>query len=246
MERKRMSPLSEVTHQDHRSRLALLAMIAGVSVLLWQTTIGSLALYPFTILATWFHEMGHGLAAVVLGSRFDHLMIYSDGSGYAAIMSRSDQWGVTDAVISASGPFGPAVAGSLLILASRSPQRSAFALKVLGAAILLSTLVWVRSLAGWLVLPAVGCAILALGAWTRPSVRVLAVQILGVQACISVWQQFDYLFSDGGFVGGQAATSDTSAIARALILPYWFWGGAISVVIVVMLALSFRAAFRRT
>lgn len=241
-----MNAPTNITHQDHRSRLALLAGIAGVSVLLWQTMIGSLALYPFTILATWFHEMGHGLAAMLLGSRFDHLVIYADGSGYAAIFGRADQWRVTDAVISASGPFGPAVAGSLLILASRSPERSATALKVLGAAILLSTLVWIRSVAGWIVMPAVGCAILAVGAWARPSLRVLAVQILGVQACISVWRQFDYLFSDGGFVGGQLARSDTSAIADALLLPYWFWGSAISIVIVLMLVISFHIAFRRS
>lgn len=240
-----MNAPTNVTHQGHRSRLALLAGIAGVSILLWQTMIGSLALYPFTILATWFHEMGHGLAAVLLGSRFDHLVIYADGSGYAAIFSRADQWRVTDAFISASGPFGPAVAGSLLILASRSPERSATALKVLGAAILLSTLIWIRSVAGWIVMPAVGCAILAIGAWARPSLRVLAVQILGVQACISVWRQFDYLFSDGGFVGGQLARSDTSAIADALLLPYWFWGAAISIVIIGMLVISFRIAFRR-
>lgn len=240
-----MNAPTNVTHQGHRSRLALLAVIAGVSVLLWQTMIGSLALYPFTILATWFHEMGHGLAAVLLGSRFDHLVIFSDGSGYAQIIGSRDQWRVTDAVISASGPFGPAIAGSLLILASRSPERSATALKILGGAILLSTLIWIRSVAGWIVMPALGCAILAIGAWARPSLRVLAVQILGVQACISVWQQFDYLFSDGGFVGGQLARSDTSAIADALLLPYWFWGAAISVVIVGMLAISFRIAFRR-
>lgn len=240
-----MSALSDVTHQDHRQRLGFLAGVAGASVLLWQTTIGSLLLYPFTILATWFHEMGHGLTALLVGSSFEQLVIFADGSGYAWMRSPVDQWGITEAAIAASGPLGPAVAGSLLVVASRTQARSATALRILGCAILLSTIVWVRSLAGWMVMPAVGCAILAVAAWGRPSLRVLAVQVLGVQACISVWRQFDYLFSDGGYVGGRAARSDTAAIADALLLPYWFWGSAISIVIVAMLALSFRAAFRR-
>jgi hypothetical protein len=66
-----------------------------------------------------------------------------------------------------------------------------------------------------------------------------------VQACISVWRQFDYLFSPGGAVGGQPQRSDTGAIADVLLLPYWFWGAAISVAILGLLWWSFRLAFRR-
>ena len=72
-----------------------------------------------------------------------------------------------------------------------------------------------------------------------------AIQLIGVQACISVWRQFDYLFSAGGSVGGQAQRSDTGAIADVLVLPYWFWGAVISVGILGLLWWSFRVAFRR-
>jgi hypothetical protein len=233
-----------MTHRDRQRRLALLAAIAATSLLLWQTTIGSLLLYPFTILSTWFHEMGHGLAALLLGSTFDHLVVFSDGSGYASILRPSDGGRLVDAIIAAAGPIGPAIAGSLLICASRTPERSETALRILGCAILLSTVIWIRSFAGWLVLPAVGCALLAIAAYAGTRTSDFVVQVLGVQACISVWRQFDYLFSDGGYVGGQAARSDTSAIADALLLPYWFWGAAISALIVTMLAMSFRSAFR--
>ena len=64
-----------LARQAHRQRIVLLTWIAVVSVLLWQTRIGSLVLYPFTILATWFHEMGHGLAAMLTGSSFERLLI---------------------------------------------------------------------------------------------------------------------------------------------------------------------------
>ncbi|MEY4952853.1 MAG: hypothetical protein RL299_1277, partial [Pseudomonadota bacterium] len=46
--------------QDHQQRALALLGIALASILAWQTALGSLVLYPFTILATWFHEMGHG------------------------------------------------------------------------------------------------------------------------------------------------------------------------------------------
>ena len=74
---------SMLANQDHRLRFGLLMGIALASVMLWQTTFGSLLLYPFTILATWFHEMGHGIAAMLTGSQFEGLLIFSDGSGVA-------------------------------------------------------------------------------------------------------------------------------------------------------------------
>jgi hypothetical protein len=231
--------------QAHRQRIGLLMGIAVASVILWQTVIGSLLLYPFTIMATWFHEMGHGVAAMLTGSQFERLLIFPDGSGVAQSMRPADASRLTDALIAASGPLGPAIAGSLLIIASRTERPTRAALTVLGLALILSTILWVRTLTGWLILPALGVAILAL-AWRGTAAQQrFAIQLLGVQACISVWQQLAYLFSPGGSIGGELHRSDTSAIADALLLPYWFWGAAISAAIVVLLWWSFAVAFRR-
>jgi hypothetical protein len=231
--------------QAHRQRIGLLAGIAIASIILWQTLIGSLLLYPFTILATWFHEMGHGVAAMLTGSSFERLLIFPDGSGVAQSMRPADASGLTNALIAASGPLGPAIAGSLLIIASRTDKATRAALTVVGLALIVSTVIWVRTLTGWLVLPALGIAILALAWRGTAAQRRFGIQLLGVQACISVWQQFGYLFSAGGSVGGELRRSDPSAIADALLLPYWFWGAAISAVIIVLLWLSFAIAFRR-
>jgi hypothetical protein len=236
---------SSLAGQDQRQRIAVLLGIALASVLLWQTTLGGLALYPFTILATWFHEMGHGIAAMLTGRGFERLLIFSDGSGVAESMRPSDGYRVTDALIAASGPLGPAIAGALLIIASRSPTATRNALAVLGVALIVSTAIWVRSLAGWLVLPALGLAIVVLALRGSPPWQSFVIQLLGVQACISVWRQFDYLFSPGGNVGGQLQRSGTGAIADVLLLPYWFWGASISAVILALLWGSFRLAFRR-
>ena len=234
-----------LAHQDQRQRVALLAGIALASILAWQTALGSLLLYPFTILATWFHEMGHGLAAMLAGRGFERLLIFANGSGVAESLRPADGYGLTDALVAASGPLGPAIAGALLILASRSPAATRNALAALGAALILSTLIWVRSPTGWLVLPALGAAILLLALRGPPPWRSFAIQLLGVQACISVWQQFDYLFSPGGYVAGRLQRSDTGAIADVLLLPYWVWGALISAAILALLWWSFRLAFRR-
>ena len=236
---------STLADQERRERFLLLAGIALGSVMLWQTMIGSLLLYPFTILATWFHEMGHGIAAMLAGRGFERLLIFADGSGLALSLRPSDGYGATDALVAASGPLGPAIAGAALIVASRSASATRAALVVLGLALVVSTATWVRSPMGWLVLPALGIAMALLAlrgsaAWQR-----FAIQFLGVQAAISAWREFDYLFSPGGEVGGQLHRSDTGAIADVLLLPYWFWGAAISGAILALLWGSFRLAFRR-
>ena len=220
--------------EERKRRAWALAALAAVSILLWQTYWGSLLLYPFTILATWFHEMGHGLAAMLTGGRFEQLAIYRDGSGVALSLLPADASVFSHAFIAAAGPLGPPLVGALLIVASRSPRTT-----------LLSTLIWVRSLVGWLVLPGIGLALVAVLLRGSPKVRDFTIQLLGVQACISAWHDTGYLFSDGGLVGGQAQRSDTAAIADSLLLPYWFWGAAISVLIVALLAASLRYALRR-
>jgi hypothetical protein len=232
------------TDQNRRRRATLLLGIAIILVALWQTTLGSLLLYPFTILATWFHEMGHGVAGMLTGSKFDRLLIFPNGSGVAQMLTPLDESRLQVALIAASGPLGPAIAGALLIVASRSVRSTRTALAVLGAVLILSTLIWVRSLTGWIVLPALGVAILTLTYRGSPSQQRLGIQILGVQACISAWRQFGYLFSSGGNVGGQLHRSDTGAIADALLLPYWVWGLVISAAIVGLLWWSLKFALR--
>ncbi|MBL4792946.1 MAG: M50 family metallopeptidase, partial [Citromicrobium sp.] len=122
--------------QERQKRIALLVILGLGSLMLWHTPFGALLLYPFTILTTWFHEMGHGLAVIAMGERFDHLLIYPDGSGVAVSEVSPDRNVVQDAIIAAGGPIGPALAGAALIASSRSLRGTRIALAVLGAALL--------------------------------------------------------------------------------------------------------------
>ena len=72
---------------DEQKRLALLFLAAaGASLALYLIPYGRYVLYPFALLATWAHEMGHGLTALVCGGVFDKLVLYSNlgGTAYSA------------------------------------------------------------------------------------------------------------------------------------------------------------------
>ena len=215
---------------------------AVLTIVAWQTAIGTLALMPFTLLSTWWHEMAHGLMAAALGAEFERLVIFANGSGFAE--SSGDLGRIGQAIVAASGLLGPTIAGSVLIIASRSPRATKVMLFVLAIALIASTLIWVRSMAGWIVLPlfAAGAFLIASRA-TRKWQRI-AIEFLGVQGAVSVYQDVDYLFSPGAAVDGQVALSDTGRIAEALFLPYWFWGGAITIAIAAMVWKSLQIAGR--
>lgn len=218
--------------------------IAVVTILAWQTEIGTLLLMPFTLLATWFHEMGHGLMAILLGADLHQLVIFANGSGYAEYSKPGGMWGLSHALIAAAGLLGPTVAGCGMIIASRSRFATQMVLAGLAGALMLTTLIWVRSMTGWIVLPAFAVAAFWIAISRRHKLQRFSIKFLGVQGAISVWQDLGYLYSDGGVVGGRPSISDTGAIADALILPYWIWGTLITAAILSMVWWSLRYARR--
>ncbi len=214
---------------------------AVVTVLLWQIPYGGYVLYPFSILATWFHEMGHGLAAIFLGGNFIQLKISADGSGVAYHSGRLFLGPIGRALVAAAGLMGPPIAGAILILASRSFKTASISLKILGGFLLFSVLVWVRSLFGIVAITLLGLIILAVGFKGNRWFQGLSIQFLGVQACISTYHQLDYLFTP---TAGPLGVSDTGQIQRQLLLPYWFWGGIIAIASLIILVQSLRMAYK--
>ncbi|WP_414621440.1 M50 family metallopeptidase [Calothrix sp. CCY 0018] len=215
---------------------------AVATVVLWQIPYGDYILYPFTILATWFHEMGHGLAAIFLGGNFQQLKIFPNGSGVAYHSGRLFLGPIGRAFVAAAGLMGPPIAGAILILASRSFKTASLSLKILGGFLLFSVLIWVRSLFGIVAILLLGLIILGIGIKGNRWFQGFSIQFLGVQACISTYHQLDYLFTA---TAGPLGVSDTGQIQRQLLLPYWFWGGLIAVASLVLLVQSLRIAYKQ-
>lgn len=214
---------------------------AILTVVLWQIPGGNYILYPFTILATWFHEMAHGLTALLLGGSFTKLLVFSDGSGVAYYSGPLFLGPFGKALVAAAGPMGPPLAGAALILVSRNLKAASIALKLLGGFLLISTAVWVRSLFGFVAIPLMGIGVLGIALKGSGQVQRVSVQFLGVQACVSTYRQIDYLFS---YSACPLGISDTGQIQQVLFLPYWFWGALIAVLSLLILVMSLWNAYR--
>lgn len=223
-------------------------MLAGlVVVFLPALPFGNYLVYPFLILTTWFHEMGHGLAALAAGQDFRQLVIFPNGSGFAQSTIAADAGPWVGVVIAAGGPLGPTVVGALLILASAREQFWRPALWLMAAAIFASVILYVRSATGYAVLPVVAAG-LALAAWqAKPALARFILQFIGLLAAMSMLRDFDYLFTREAVINGQRVLSDTGQIAAITGLPHWLWAGVILMLSAVMVgsALKYALAERR-
>lgn len=219
-----------------------LLLAGAIVIFLPALPFGAYLIYPFVILTTWFHEMGHGLAALAMGQDFQQLMIFANGSGVAESRVDPNASVFVKAAIAAGGPLGPSVAGAGLIMASAHRKAWRPALWGVALAILASVIIYVRSPVGYAVLP-VTAAGLAVIAWKAPDgFARFALQFLGVIAAMSMLADFDYLFTEVAVIGGQSILSDTGAIEAALVLPHWVWAILLLLTSIVMIGGSLKYA----
>ncbi len=224
---------------DHRWAIVIIATLA---VVIWQLPYGRLILYPLSILATYAHEMGHGLTAVLMGASFDNLQMFADGSGFARW--HGDVGRIASGLIAAGGLVGPSIAGATLLAFTRKPRIARHLLLAVGAAMLLSVVLVVRNLFGLVFVGGLGALFVVLARAGRGRFAAFTLQLVGVSLCLAIFKDVEYMFSEGGLVGGVQRMSDSAAIADALFLPYWFWGGLTALFSFAVLALGIYLAFR--
>ncbi|WP_285712160.1 M50 family metallopeptidase [Erythrobacter oryzae] len=233
---------SLVTPGSKGEAIGRLVLAGFVVSLLPLLPFGAYLAYPFFILTTWFHEMGHGLTAALLGQSFERLVLLPNGSGYAEYLVRGEASRLVQAAIAIGGPLAPSVVGSALIVASAHPRSWRWTLWAMVAAILASTIIWVRSATGWWALP-IAAAVLGLVAWRASAgFQRFTLQFLGLTAAWSVFGAWRYFLTEQVVIDGQAQLSDTGAIAAVLLLPYWVWAGVILITSAAMFVFSLRYA----
>lgn len=186
---------------------------------------GRFVLYPFALLGTWAHELGHGVMAMILGGTFDRLEVYQGLGGVAYYRGLGDLASVGVAV---AGLLGPAILGATVIMLGSRPGAARRVLAVLGVVVLASVLLFVRNAFGVLALGVIGVVLVGIGVAGPARLRVALAQLIGVQFCLTSLGTLDYMFTSTFERDGTTVESDTETIASVLFLPYWFWGGLIA------------------
>ena len=220
--------------KESRAGLFLLVSI-GVTVLLYVVPYGHTIGYPLMLISTLVHELGHGIAGVMVGGDFQSFEMWSNGSGVAHIAGYEGRF--ARALVSAGGLCGPAVAAALGFTMSRGPRRSKAMLAVLGALLIIADMWIVRSVFGWFFITLFAAVLLAVSLRASAWASQLTLLFLSVQLALSVFSRGDYLFTDTAHTGAGTFPSDVANMSSALFLPYWFWGaicGGFSVITLVL------------
>lgn len=206
------------------SRTLLILSAAAVAVI-WQLPYGRQALYPLTLLATFAHEMGHGLTALLVGAEFEKLYLYADGSGLA--VWRGNPGGLSTALIAAGGLVGPTLSG-MALLCSGSPRFARAVLLILAGLFGVTIMFWLRNPFGVAFLIATAAVFVLAARYLPGRGAAFLLHLIAVTLCLSWFADLDYMFSEHASVNGGLHLSDSAVIAQALGLPYWFWGGLVA------------------
>jgi peptidase M50B-like protein len=213
-----------------------------VTALLYALPIGRTLAWPLVLVSTLAHELGHGLAAAILGGRFESLVIYQDASGAAYWSGTLGR--VATATVAAAGLVGPAAAAFALLAFGRTDRGARILLAIVAATLVGVTLLLVRNPFGMAFTAVLAASLIAVMVWA-PRASQGVIVFLAVQLGLSVFSRGDYLFTRSAVTASGVQLSDVGVMSRALVLPYWFWGALSGALSVILLAAGFKLFFRR-
>ncbi len=130
---------SNIKHDLPTRDTLFLVALAGLTALIMAfVPFIDLLNYPFRLLITIIHELGHGVAALITGGRFLSFEVSPNGNGLAFTS------GGLRYVIIPAGYLSVAIFTALLIMIGRSHRWSRRAMAAIGGMILMLTLFYAR------------------------------------------------------------------------------------------------------
>lgn len=224
IERRTPSSIEARKAAARRSSAVVTASIAVTAILFFVPSLHMVA-YPLLLLSTFVHEMGHGIAAELVGGDFVRFEMFSDASGVATL--RLPATAFASAFSSFGGLAGPAVVGAALFMVGAYRRACGPVLWALFAFFVASALLYVRNPFGLVFVGVYAAVFFAIARFGSDLLQQFTVVFLGAQLCLSVFSRGDYLFTQYAQTANGMMPSDVQQIADALFLPYWFWGAMI-------------------
>jgi len=119
--------MSITKKQNQLRERIILIVITIASIILWETPV----IYPFKIMVVLFHEISHGIAAILTGGKVIELNIALDLSGICKIEDGNSF------IIASSGYLGSLLFGMLLFYSSFNKKLSHIVLLIISGIIII-------------------------------------------------------------------------------------------------------------
>jgi hypothetical protein len=207
-----------------KAHLALVVSV-GLTLALYVLPFAHVLSWPLVLLSTVPHELGHGLAGLLVGGHFDSFSVWPDASGLAHLSYPS---GVTPrelGLVSAGGLVGPACTAALGFVVARRELPARVLLVILGLGLAAVDVLLVHEAFGRLFVGGIAATLLGVGLRAPAAAARIVLVFLSVQLALSVYSRGDYLFTKVAETRDGTFPSDVANMATDLGGPYWFWGG---------------------
>jgi Peptidase M50B-like len=172
---------------------------------------------------------------VLLGGHVTAIRIEPDTSGVTESLVPVGR--VSRAFVASAGYLGASAVGCLLMAATRVDRRAHAILRTVGACMLLTLVVWIRNLFGFVVVLVWGIALVVLGEKTSDWAK-LVLSLLAIQVALDAVYDIRVLFLV------ERGRSDAATMARLFLLPEWLWAAAWMAISVAMFAWTLRVTRR--
>lgn len=236
---KRMQMPARQLRQDQSA--LIWASVATLAC--WLIPILNWVALPLEYLNAQTHEMCHAITAVLTGGQVLEIQVNSDGSGATPVL------GGMMPLVAAAGYVGASIIGILIILFSRNAQGARWSLRALSAALLASSLLWVRAhdSSQWVgLVSGYGWIALLIGlAWLLSDRAVLfAATFVGLQQCLHSVMALLTLLNISMFSGGKVM-SDAQIMENLTHVPSTIWAIGWSLFSLFLMGITVRGAFRK-
>ncbi len=227
-----MSSLQSLFSPSHKEKftssetLTLIGLAGVVSLLIAILPFVGWLNYPFRLLLTIVHELGHGLAALLTGGEFLNFVIHPNGAGLA---HTAGGWRF---IVIPAGYLGVALFGALLILIGRNHRWSRITLGVIGAGMIILSMrygipsIFAGYIASGLLTTLSGFIFGGLFVWVAikaaPGWIIFLIHLIAIQAILTA-------FSDlVGLIGistnfFNAPENDAASMAQLTFIPAIVW-----------------------
>lgn len=170
---------------------------------------------PLNWLETYFHEISHGIAALLTGGSIIKIELFPNGSGLC-----TTQGGI-NFLITFCGYAGATFWGWLLFKLAKSHQRSAQVISGLMIALLLASIVlWARDLLTIIILSSLAVMFVFIIKMRRLKYLQLLMKFFGLSVLLNSLFSPTYLF-DGRNLGDGAALSSMTMIPEVIWVVIW-------------------------
>lgn len=193
-------------------QLGGLAVVLAVVWLLWHTW----WVYPLKILVVFFHELSHGLAAILTGGEIAGIELLAQEGGLCRTL------GGNRFLTLSAGYLGSLLWGGLILVAASRSRLDQLVTAALGALLLFAAVIWVRPIFsfGFPFSLLAGAALLAVGLKASERVNDWLLKVIGLTSMLYALLDI----KDDILDRPHLRDSDAAALSQLTGLPTLVWG----------------------